>query len=92
MAGNIAYSYVPDRGWTGKGFTIAHGPVKPEEVKLTLHPRGKDPLPVAIRTVEAKDGVLEIAAEEFDYRSGWVLERSPRSVWRPERIRPGCRA
>ena len=74
MAKNVAYSYVPDRGWTGRSFSIAHAPVEPEEVKLTLHPRGRDPLPVAIRTVEAKDGSLEIEAEEFDYRSGWVLE------------------
>ena len=67
----IAYSYVPDRGWTGKGFSVpgAAG----AEVSLTLHPRGKAPFAVPIREVKPAEGGLEITAEEFDYRSGWEL-------------------
>ena len=41
MADCISYSYVPDRGWTGKGFRIDHDSVDPSEVALTLSPRGK---------------------------------------------------
>ena len=73
MAEKIAYSYVPDRGWTGKGFSIPHADVGPEEVKLTLRPRGRESLEVPILKVERSGESLEITAEEFDYRSGWTL-------------------
>ena len=73
MADCISYSYVPDRGWTGRGFRIDHESVDPSEVTLTLSPRGKEPFEVPVRSVEAKGRSLEIAAEEFDYRSNWTL-------------------
>ena len=34
MAKNICYSYVPDHGWTGKGFSIEHAPVDAAEVSI----------------------------------------------------------
>ena len=52
MAKKIAYSYVPDRGWTGRGFSIPHAPVPQEEVRLTLAPRGREPFDVPILRVE----------------------------------------
>ena len=70
---NISYSYVPDRGWTGKGFSIDHEPAAPADIDLTLAPRGKEPFKVNIKSVEARDGRLIIDAEEFDYRSNWTL-------------------
>ena len=70
---NISYSYVPDRGWTGKGFSIEHEAVEPAAIDLTLAPRGKEPVKVAIKSVEASGGLLKIDAEEFDYRSNWTL-------------------
>ncbi len=73
MAKKIAYSYVPDRGWTGRGFSIPHGPVKAEEVRLTLRGRGGETKEVPILKAEQKGESLEISAEEFDYRSGWTL-------------------
>jgi predicted peptidase len=73
MAEKIAYSYVPDRGWTGKGFSIPHAPVQPGEVRLTLHPFGRESREVPVTKVETAGECLEITAEEFDYRSGWIL-------------------
>ena len=73
MGKNYSYSYVPDRGWTGKSFLISHDPVHPSEVKLTLAPRGKEPFDVPIKSVEVRDWSLAIEAEEFDYRSNWTL-------------------
>ena len=73
MGKNISFSYVPDRGWTGRSFLISHNPVRPSEVKLTLAPRGKEPFDVPIKSVEARDWKLDIVAEEFDYRSNWTL-------------------
>ena len=73
MAKKIAYSYVPDRGWTGRGFSIPHRPVKPEEVRLTLRSRGGEAVDIPILKAEQKGESLEISAEEFDYRSGWTL-------------------
>ena len=70
---NISYSYVPDRGWTGKGFSIEHEAVEPAAIDLTLAPRGKEPFTVAIKSVEASGGQLKIDAQEFDYRSNWTL-------------------
>ena len=37
----ISETYVPDAGWTGRGFLIDHAPVAPEAVSLTLTKRGK---------------------------------------------------
>ena len=73
MAQKIAYSYVPDRGWTGRAFSIPHGAVPREAVSLTLAPRGREPFQVPITRVEARGETLEITAEEFDYRSNWTL-------------------
>ena len=73
MAKKIAYSYVPDRGWTGRGFSIPHAPVPKKDVSLTLAPRGREPYAVPIVKVEKRGELLKITAEEFDYRSGWTL-------------------
>ncbi len=73
MAKNISYSYVPDHGWTGKCFSIAHSPVSLSEVTLQLAPRGKDPFFVPVKSVEEKDGSLLITPEEFNYRGNWTL-------------------
>ena len=73
MAKKIAYSYVPDRGWTGRGFSIPHAPVAPEEVRLSLHPFGRESREVPVTKVERAGECLEITTEEFDYRSGWTL-------------------
>ena len=73
MAKNISYSYVPERGWTGRSFSIAHEIVEPDQITLTLAPRGKEPFQVPLKSVEASDGQLLIETEEFDYRSNWTL-------------------
>lgn len=73
MAKSIAYSYVPDRGWTGKGFSIPHAPVPREDVRLSLAPRGRDPYDVPISRVEKRGETLKITAVEFDYRANWTL-------------------
>ena len=73
MAKKIAYSYVPDRGWTGKGFSIPHAAVPKKDVRLTLTPRGREPYEVPIAKVEKRGELLKITAEEFDYRSNWTL-------------------
>ena len=90
MAGNISYSYVPDRGWTGRGFTIAHAPVAPEQMRLTLAPRGKEPVEVAILSVEPGDGVLTIETEDFDYRANWTLRLGEDSYTRREMDEERC--
>ena len=73
MAKKIAYSYVPDRGWTGKGFSIPHAAVPREEVRLTLAPRGREPYDVPIAKAEKRGELLKITPVEFDYRSNWTL-------------------
>ncbi len=73
MAKKIAYSYVPDRGWTGKGFSIPHAAVPKKDVRLTLAPLGREPYEVPIAKVEKRGELLKITAEEFDYRSNWTL-------------------
>lgn len=74
MAKNTSFSYVPDAGWTGRGFEIAHAPVEASEVKLVLNPRGGEPTPVAITSVTAVDNKkLSIQAEDFNYRGNWTL-------------------
>ncbi len=87
---NISYSYVPDRGWTGKGFSIEHEPVEPAAVDLTLAPRGKEPFKVAIKSVEASGGQLKIDAEEFDYRSNWTLTVGKDKYTRREMDEENC--
>lgn len=74
MAKNIAYSYVPDHGWTGKGFSIAHEPVDISKITLTLNPRGKEPFQVAVKSVEAEGDGIRIVTDEFRYRSDWCLD------------------
>lgn len=73
MAKNISYSHVPYAGWTGYGFAIAHAPVDESDVTLTLNPRGKAPIPVAIQSVAVEGNMLNIKADEFNYRSDWKL-------------------
>ena len=73
MARKIAYSYVPDRGWTGRGFSIPHAAVPKKDVRLTLSPRGREPIEVPIARVEKRGETLKITPEEFDYRSNWTL-------------------
>ncbi len=90
MAKNISFSYVPDRGWTGKGFSIAHAPVDASRVSLTLAPRGKEPFPVPVTSVEAKDGAVEITAQEFDYRSNWTLTVGEERYTRKEMDEERC--
>ncbi len=55
---NVSYSYIPDHGWTGRGFSIAHDPVDAAEVRLTLAPRGRDPFDAELLSVECTDGCV----------------------------------
>ena len=73
MPKNIADTYVPDAGWTGRGFEIAHAPVGAEQVKLTLAPKGKPETEVAIGPVTAADGCLRIKTADFNFRTPWTL-------------------
>ena len=50
---NISYTYVPDPGWTGRGFEISHAPVEPSRLRLTVEPKGKTPYEVPILSAEA---------------------------------------
>ena len=90
MAKKIAYSYVPDRGWTGRGFSIPREAGKPEEIRLTLHPHGREPVEVPILRTEIKGDSLEITPEEFDYRSGWVLTAGGESYTRRDMDEERC--
>ena len=73
MPKNSSDTYVPDAGWTGRGFTITHAPVDLQQVTLTLAPRGKAPVAVAGNTVEAADGAVKITTDDFNYRTPWTL-------------------
>ena len=73
MAKNTSYSYVPDAGWTGRGFSITHAPIEASSVRLTLAPREKAPVPVEILRVEAQGERLEIETADFNYRANWTL-------------------
>ncbi len=73
MSKNIAFSYVPDRGWTGKSFLIEHAPVEASAVTLTLEPWGRDPVTVPVRSVEVQGPQLAIEVEPFSYKSNWKL-------------------
>jgi predicted peptidase len=70
---NISYTYVPDPGWTGRGFEISHTPVEPSRLRLTVEPKGKTPYEVPILSAEAADGVLRIGTGDFNYREAWTL-------------------
>ena len=70
---NISYTYVPDAGWTGRGFDISHAPVDPSRLRLTVEPKGKAPYEVPILSAEAADGVLRIGTGDFNYREAWTL-------------------
>ncbi len=89
MAKKIAYSYVPDRGWTGRGFSVPCASERPE-VKLTLSPHGGEPREVPVLSAEKRGDSLEIAAEEFDYRSGWVLTVDGESYARKDMDEERC--
>ncbi len=80
---NISYSYIPDAGWMGKGFSIDHKEVEPSQVKLVLAPRGKEPFEVPV-TAEFKDGKMEISAPDFDYRANWTLTVGRKKYTRKE--------
>lgn len=85
MAKNISFSHVPDAGWTGLGFEIAHAPVDASEVRLELLARpGADPVPVAVESVVAEDDKLIIKTAPFRYRSNWVLTVGSDSYTRKE--------
>ena len=74
MAKNIAFSYVPDNGWTGTGFEIKHEAVERSAVHLSYLPWSKDtPIEVPIRSVEMKDGKVLVATEDFSYKQPWTL-------------------
>ena len=73
MMPNIAFTYVPDAGWTGRGFEISHAPVDPAQVRLTLQPKEKAPVEVPIVSVESADGTVRIASGDFNYRTPWTL-------------------
>ena len=73
MPKNSSDTYVPDAGWTGRGFEIAHAPVAPGQVKLTLSPKDKPPVEVAVKSVAAADGVVKIETADFNYRTPWTL-------------------
>ena len=73
MPKNSSDTYVPDAGWTGRGFTIPHAPVEARQVTLTLAPRGKASVAVAIRSVASADGAVRITTDDFNYRTPWTL-------------------
>jgi len=74
MAKNICYSYVPDHGWTAKGFSIEHAPVDAAAVTITCAPRGKEPFQAKITKVECVDGRVNVEAEDFGYKTNWTLQ------------------
>ena len=90
MAKNISFSYVPDHGWTGKGFFIAHAPVDKDQVKLVLSPRGKEPFAVNVQTVETEDGGVKITTDEFNYRGNWTLTVGEDAYTRKEMDEERC--
>lgn len=90
MAKNISYSYVPDHGWTGKGFSIAHAPVDASQVRLVLNPRGKEPFEAVITGVENENGCVKITAEDFNYRGNWILTVGNESYTRKEMDEECC--
>ncbi len=70
---NIAFTYVPDAGWTGRGFEIDCGRPDPAQLRLTVAPKEKPPFEVPILSAEAEGGRLRIATADFDYRARWTL-------------------
>ncbi len=90
MGRNIAFSYVPDRGWTGRGFSLEHAPAAADEIRLTLSPRGREPVEVPVTRVEAAEGRLEIVTADFDYRAGWKLTVAGDSYTRREMDEERC--
>ena len=68
----ISYSYVPDQGWTGKGFCVSADKA-PENVSLTVSARDGSVSQVKINSLSFKDGQAKIETEDFDYRSRWTL-------------------
>ena len=69
----VSDTYVPDAGWTGRGFEIRHVPVAAEQVRLTLAPKDKPKAEVTIRSAVSADGVVKIETADFNYRTPWTL-------------------
>jgi len=82
MAQNISYSYVPNGGWTGKGFSIVSAPVAADQITLKLEPRGQEPYFVKITGVTQDGESLKIEAEDFNYRGNWTLTVGDKSFTR----------
>ncbi len=87
---NVSYSYIPDHGWTGRGFSIAHDPVDAAEVRLTLAPRGRDPFDAEILSVECTDGCVKISTADFNYRGNWTLTVGGDAYTRKEMDEEAC--
>ncbi len=68
----ISYSYVPDQGWTGKGFCVSADKA-PESVSLAVAARDGSVSQVKINSLSFMDGQAKIETEDFDYRSRWTL-------------------
>ena len=68
----ISYSYVPDQGWTGKGFCVSADKA-PENVSLVVSARDGSVSQIKINSLSFKDGQTKIQTEDFDYRSRWTL-------------------
>ena len=71
MSRNISFSYVPDPGWTGTGFSIASDKA-PEKISLIIDDK-KGSVEVPVISAVFKDGRIEIATGDFNYRSRWTL-------------------
>lgn len=72
---NISYSYVPDQGWTGTGFSITHSTVPAQQVTMQIQARPDAAVvPVEIQSVEVKGDSLVIQTAPFRYRSAWQLK------------------
>ncbi len=87
---NIADTYVPDAGWTGRGFEITHAPADAAQVRLTLEQEDKTPLPVPVLSVCADGGVLKIRTGDFNYRARWTLEIGSDRYTRGDMDRTRC--
>ena len=73
MAKHTSFSYVPDTGWTGTGFEIAHSPAALSEISLSMPTRGGDPISIPVQSVTVNGSKLRIKTDDFNYRGGWTL-------------------
>ena len=90
MAKNIIYSYVPDPGWTGRGFSIEHSKVEPSQVKLVIATKDKEPVDVEIKSAVFKDGRMEIETADFGYKTNWTLTVGRRKYTRADMDEEVC--